>query len=147
MLEQAMWAHGHSMVVERPQDLVSEWRAGFFIRVIGKRGATNWLHFPIPTPVIVNDNRLRIDSAMLRFRSLSNHAEVTNIHVFDGENRIFARDGMLFSPNQWGLERFTLPNKPEVFWGIGITVGVRFTGANDGQNTMEFASAGVDFLP
>lgn len=147
MLEKAMWAHGHSMIIERPQDLVSTWRAGFFIRVVGRRGSTNWFHFPIPTPVIVNDNRLRIDSAMLRFRSLSTSAEVTNVHVFDGENRIFARDGMLFSPTGFGLERFELRNKPEVHWGVGVTVGVRFNGANDNQNTMEFAAAGVDFLP
>lgn len=147
MLEKAMWAHGHSMIVERPQDLVSEWRAGFFIRVVGRRNATNWFHFPIPTAVIVNNNRLRIDSAMLRFRSLSTQADVTNLHVFDGENRIFARDGMAFSPSAWGLERFTLPDKPEVFWGVGVTVGVRFSGTTDAQNTMEFASAGVDFLP
>ena len=147
MLEKAMWAHGHSMIVERPQDLASAWRAGFFIRVIGKRGSTNWFHFPIPTPVIVNNNRLRIDSAMLRFRSLSTLAEVTNVHVFDGENRIFARDGMLFAPPNFGLERFSLGNKPEVSWGIGVTVGVRFKGTNDNQNTMEFAAAGVDFLP
>lgn len=78
MLEKAIWVHGHGMIVEVPSNLVSEWRAGFFIRVIGKRNTTNWSHFPIPTPVIVNDNRLRIDSAMLRFRSGSDLADVTN---------------------------------------------------------------------
>ncbi|MBY0519834.1 MAG: hypothetical protein K2P79_05340 [Sphingomonas sp.] len=147
MLEQAMWAHGHSMAVEVPANLVSEWRAGFFIRVIGKKNTTNWFHFAIPTSVIVNDNRLRIDSAMLRFRSGSTGADVTNVHVFDGENRVFAADNLDLSPNALGFQRFTLPNKPEVFWGVGVTVGVRFTGATDAANTMEFAAAGVDFLP
>ncbi|MET0181057.1 MAG: DUF6623 family protein [Novosphingobium sp.] len=147
MIEKAMWAHGHSMVVEVPSNIVSEWRAGFFIRVIGRPNTTNWFHFPVPTPVIVNDNRLRIDSALLRFRSGSTLADVTNVHVFDGENRVFARDNMNLSPGALGLERFTLPNKPEVFWGVGVTVGVRFTGTTNAQNTMEFAAAGVDFLP
>ncbi len=147
MLEQAMWAHGHSMMVEAPWNIASEWRAGFFIRVVGRRGTTNWFHFAIPTPVIINDNRLRIDSAMLRFRSGSNLADVTNVHVFDGENRIFAADNLDLSPNALGFNRFTLPNKPEVLWGVGVTVGVRFNGADDAQNTMEFAAAGVDFLP
>lgn len=147
MLEQAMWGHGHSMVVEVPSNLVSEWRAGFFVRVIGKKDTTNWFHFPIPTAVIVDDNRLRIDSAMLRFRSGSNLADVTNVHVFDGENRVFAQDNLNLSPNTLGFNRFVLPNKPEVSWGVGVTVGVRFTGANNDQNTMEFAAAGVDFLP
>jgi hypothetical protein len=97
--------------------------------------------------VIVNDNRLRIDSAMIRFRCGSLSADVTNIHVFDGENRIFAKDGMNLSPTGWHFERAILPNKPEAFFGVGVTLGVRFGGANDAQNTMEFASAGVDFLP
>jgi len=142
-----MWAHGHGMAVEVPGNLVSEWRAGVFIRGVGKRGTTNWFHFAIPTTVIVNDNRLRIDSAMLRFRSGSNLADVTNLHIFDGETRIFAADNLNLSPAALGFERFVVPNKPEVRWGVGVTVGVRFTGANDAQNTMEFASAGVDFLP
>jgi hypothetical protein len=147
MLEMAMWAHGHSMAVEVPSNIVSEWRAGFFIRVVGKPNTTNWFHFAVPTAVIVNDNRLRIDSAMLRFRSGSTLADVTNVHVFDGENRVFAQDNLNLSPTALGFNRFVLPNKPEVLWGVGVTVGVRFTGANAAQNTMEFAAVGVDFLP
>lgn len=147
MLEAAMWAHGHSMAIEVPGNIKSEWRAGFFIRVIGKPNTTNWFHFAVPTTVIVNDNRLRIDSAMLRMRSGSTLADITNVHVFDGENRVFAQDNMNFSPTAFGLERFSLPNKPDVLWGVGITLGVRFTGTTDAQNTMEFASVGIDFLP
>ena len=146
-LEQAMWAHGHGMAVEVPGNLKSEWRAGFFIRVVGKPNTTNWFHFAIPTAVIVNDNRLRIDSALLRYRCGSALADITNLHVFDGENRVFAADNLNLSPTALTVTRWTLPNKPDVFWGVGVTVGVRFGGANDAQNTMEFAAAGVDFLP
>lgn len=147
MLEAAMWAHGHSMAIEVPGNIKSEWRAGFFIRVIGKPNTTNWFHFAVPTTVIVNDNRLRIDSAMVRMRSGSTLADITNVHVFDGENRVFAQDNMNLSPTAFGLERFSLPNKPDVVWGVGITLGVRFTGSTDAQNTMEFAAVGIDFLP
>ena len=148
-LEKAMWAHGHGMAVEVPGNIKSEWRAGFFIRLVGKPNTTNWLHFAIPTAVIVNDNRLRIDSALLRFRCGSLSADVTNLHVFDGENRVFAADNLNLSPTAAGMhvQRWVLPNKPDVFWGVGVTVGVRFGGATDAQNTMEFAAAGVDFLP
>jgi hypothetical protein len=147
MLEAAMWAHGHSMNVEVPGNIKSEWRAGFFIRVVGKPNTTNWFHFAVPTPVIINDNRLRIDSAMLRFRSATTFADVTNVHVFDAENRVFAADNLDLSPSALGFSRFSLPNKPEVLFGVGITLGVRFTGTTDAQNTMEFASVGIDFLP
>jgi hypothetical protein len=34
-----------------------------------------------------------------------------------------------------------------VFWGVGVTLGVRFNGATDQQNTINISAAGVDFLP
>jgi hypothetical protein len=142
-----MWAHGHGMAIEFPDRIVSEWRAGFFIRVVGAPGSTNWLHFAIPTTVIANDDRLRIDSAMLRYRAGSPAASVTNVHVFDGEFRIEAHDNLNLSPTAFDFQRFDVPAKPEVAWGVGVTVGVRFNGASDAENTLEFASAGVDFLP
>lgn len=142
-----MWAHGHTMQVEVPTNVKNEWRAGFFIRVVGKPNTTNWFHFAIPTPVIVNDNRLAIDSALLRFRSNSGQAKVTNIHVFDGERRIAAHDGLNLAPSPWNMHRFAVPGRPEVLWGVGVTIGVSFTGANDDANTMEISAAGVDFMP
>jgi hypothetical protein len=146
-LEKAMWTHGHSVAVEFPDRIKSEWRAGFFIRIVGKPATTNWFHFGIPTPVIVNDNRLVIDSALVRLRSLSTHADITNVHIFDGENRVAAHDGLDMSPTSWQMLRFAVPTRPEVRWGVGLTLGVRFAGTTDEQNTMEISAAGVDFLP
>jgi hypothetical protein len=146
-IEKAMWAHGHSMIVEYPQNIKSEWRAGFYIRLVGKRNTTNWFHFAIPTPVIVDNNRLSIDSAMLRFRVKHTLTSVTAVHVYDGEKKIANYNGLNVSPSSFGLNRYNVPGSPDVRWGIGISVGIRFLGANDTQNTVEFASAGVDFEP
>mgnify|MGYP001404356031 CR=1 FL=1 len=52
-LSYASWIHGHSMAIEYPDRIVSQWRAGFSITVEGKRGTHNWFHFAIPTPVII----------------------------------------------------------------------------------------------
>lgn len=146
ILKKAMWIHGHSLKIEFPDRVASDWRAGFFIRVIGKPNTTNWFHFHIPTPVIVKDKRLMVDSAMLRFRSGSAGAAVTNVHVFDGENRIGAHDGLAISPQgEFAFKRFDVPGKPQVLWGAGISVGVRFGGGSDAARTLEFSSAGIDF--
>ena len=146
-LANAMWAHGHSMVIEYPDRIKSEWKAGFYYRVIGKQGTTNWFHFAIPTAVIVNDNRLAIDSVLLRFRSNSTQADITNVHIYDGETKIASHDGLDLSPSAWNMHRFAVPGKPDIKWGVGISIGVRFNGTTDSQNTMEFSSAGADFLP
>jgi hypothetical protein len=134
------------MSIEVPDRIASVWRAGFFIRVIGKPNTTNWFHFHIPTPVIIKDKRLEIDSAMLRYRTGSANAAVTNVHIFDGEGRIAAQDGLNLSPTgNFTFQRFDAPGKPDTLWGTGVTVGVRFGGGTDAQRTMEFASAGIDF--
>jgi len=146
-LAKAMWAHGHSMVIEYPDRIKSEWKAGFFYRVVGKPGTTNWFHFAIPTPVIVSDNRLAIDSVMIRFRSNSTNADITNVHVYDGEKKIASHDGLDLSPAEWSWPRFGVPGHPDILWGVGISIGVRFNGTTDNQNTMEFSSVGADFLP
>lgn len=145
-LEMAMWTHGHNLNVEFPDRIQSEWRAGFYIRLIGRPGTTNWLHFGVPTPVIVDDNRLNIDSALIRLKCAGSHAAVTNVHVFDGETKIASHDGLSLAPTSFSMHRFNVPGKPDVRWGIGVTLGVRFTGTTNAQNTMEISSAGCDFI-
>jgi len=66
-LAYASWIHGTAMQVESPENLVSVKRAGWGITAVGKPNSTNVFHFPIPTPVIINDQRLRIGSVMLQF--------------------------------------------------------------------------------
>ncbi|PWW24422.1 hypothetical protein JD79_03601 [Geodermatophilus normandii] len=144
MITQAVWTHGHTIEVERPDQLASLWRAGFYVRAVGQSHSTNWFHFAVPTPVIVKGKRQMIDSVMLRFRANSAAAKVTNVHVFDGETRIAAFDDLNLSHTGFGFDRFTVPGKPDVLWGIGITVGVRFDGTTASQNTMEFSAVGAD---
>lgn len=144
-INQAMWTHGHGLAVEFGDRMESEWRAGFYIRLVGRQNTTNWLHFGIPTPVIVTDNRLSLDSAMIRWRANGTGARITNVHVFDGENRIAAHDGLSLSNAAWQFSRFAVPGRPDVKWGIGVTVGVSFTGVDPGARTLELSSAGCDF--
>lgn len=144
-ITEAMWVHGHAMRVEYPDRLANIWRAGMYVRATGKPSTTNWFHFAVPTTVIVKNKRQMLDSVMLRFRAGSTHASVTNVHIYDGPSRIAAHDGLDLSPSAFGLERFNVAGKPDVLWGIGISVGVQFTGSNDTQNKLEFAAAGCDF--
>lgn len=142
-LAHAMWIHGHSMQIEYPSNIASTWRAGFYIRVEGKRNTTNWFHFAIPTPVIVNDKRLRADSVMLFFRTMSSNAIINEVHVFDGDTVISPHKNLNLTGNI-GPKRFMIKNRPAVKWGIGISIGVSF-GNSSGSRRMEFISAGCDF--
>ena len=140
----AMWTHGHSLQVEFLERGKVE-RKGFSAKYTGT--GMNWLHFAIPTPVIVNDDRLRVGSVMVRFRCGGSQSigRVNAIHVYDGETKIVGKDNLNLSPNQWHFERIEVPGSPEVQWGLGISILVGFDPDCSGC-WAEFSAAGCDFL-
>ncbi len=142
VLAHAMWIHGHSMQIESPENINTVGRKGFSIIVNGKGGMSSWFHFAIPTPVIVNDNRLRVGSVLVRFKTTD--ATVKAIHVYDGENKIAFNDKLNLSSGQWHVERVDVPNNPEILWGLGISVLVAF--GVEASRAIEFSSAGCDFI-
>ena len=147
-LAQAMWSHGHSMQIEYPDRIRSVSRARFSMRVEGNSNTSNWFHFAIPTPVIVNDNRLSVGSVMIRFRSASDKAFVHAVHIYDGETKIASHDGLRLAPQgSFDWPRFDVPTHPKVKWGLGISIGVAFEGTNETENRMEFSAAGCDCQP
>lgn len=147
-LAQAMWVHGHSMQIEYPDRIDQQIRAGFYIKVKGKPFTGNWFHFAIPTPVIVNGERLRVGSVMVRFRT-GPGTSVHAVHIYDGEHKIAAHDGLNLSSKQFSWPRFDVPTHPPIKWGLGISIGVKF---GDDANLppdkllMEISSAGCDFV-
>lgn len=146
MAVQAMWAHGHMLQIEFADRIQSARRFGSSISIEGRQNTENWFHFAIPTPVIINDRRLRVGAVLLRFRTSSDNAYVHAVHIYDGEGRIVGQDNLRLSPRAWNLQRVDVPNDPEVRWGLGISIGVRFQGANPADNRVEFSSAGGEFL-
>jgi len=145
-LAHASWVHGHSMQIEYPDRLNVMWRAGFYMRVEGELGTNNWFHFSIPTPVIVNDNRLRVGSVMLRFKTMSKDAIVQDVHIYDGEKKIKTYNNINLSGDHM-FKRFDVSNHPDIKWGLGISIGVKFGTESAKSHRMEFISAGCDFLP
>ncbi|MEN6425812.1 MAG: DUF6623 family protein [Phycisphaerales bacterium] len=139
----ASWIHGNSMEIEYPDRIASQRHIGYYFEIEGKPGLTNWFHFAIPTPVLVNDARLRIKKVMLRFTTASVDAFVRDVHVYDGEKRIAVFDEVYLSGDNWFAE-FVLPDRPEVRWGLGISLGVGF-GVEMMDHHMHFISAGCDF--
>ena len=138
----AMWTHGHSLQVEIPQNGTVE-RRGFSAKYISSGPAKpNWLHFAVPTPVLVNDKRLRAGTALVRFRS-GTGGFVKAIHVYDGEKKVAAKDGLNLNHPQWQLVRVDVPGNPVMLWSLGISILVDF--AAD-ERWVEFGAAGCDFL-
>lgn len=81
-LAHAMWTHGTSMQIEYVH------RAGHGVYVESKSGQENWVHFAIPTPVIVTGNRLRVGSVLVDFMTGSADAFEKHVHVYDGDTKL-----------------------------------------------------------
>jgi len=95
------------------------------------------------TPVLVNDVRLKAQAELIRF-STGSQASVGAIHVWDGETRIYERNGVNYNGNLQFIKEL-IPGQPEVKWGTGISVLLNFNGG--GANAwIELISAGIDFF-
>jgi hypothetical protein len=140
----ASWIHGHSMQIEYPERIANMYRAGFCIHVEGWPGTSNWFHFAIPTPVIINDIRLRADSVLLNFKTGSEDAYVRHVHVYDGDVLIAEHNDINLSGVN-DLVRLSIPDKPYVHLGLGISIGVEF-GLKKEDHSMDFIAAGCDFI-
>nr|WP_169740454.1 DUF6623 family protein [Methanobacterium veterum] len=133
------------MQIEFPENLASVKRAGWGITVSSKSGMSNVFHFPIPTPVIINDQRLKVGSVMLQFTTGSGDAVVRKIIINDGKNLLKSYENVNLS-GKVGWKRFDVPNHPSAQLGIDIIVHVRF-GVESSDHSMTFEAAGCDFLP
>jgi hypothetical protein len=145
-IAEASWVHGTSIQIELPENVEFVRRFGFFTRIIGRPNTTNWFHFAIPTPVIVNNVRKTFGPCMLRFSTGGTAALVRDVHLYDGEVRVVAHNGVNLSGSQ-PFTRFGIAHAPKVLWGVGISIGVTFGGGTAASRTMDFISAGCDFQP
>jgi hypothetical protein len=148
-LAQAMWSHGVDVQVQDPERLSSDRRYGFFARLRGKPFTSTWVHFAIPTPVIVDGKRLHAGSVLIRYRT-GPGASIGAVHVWDAERRrIAAHNGLsLASGGRFRLSRFGVPMRPPVYYGIGVSILLKFgDGANLPANKLlvDLSAAGCDF--
>ena len=131
------------MGVELESTSWSALRQGFFTTVTpSNEGTFGWVHFVIPTPVIVDGTRLKAKSAMIRF-STGSDAKITNFHVYDGEKKIAEYNGLSLAGNLQFV-REAVPDNPQVLWGTAISLGVQFRGTGP-NNYVQFIGAGIDF--
>ena len=139
------WVHGSSMQIEYQARITSVRHCGPFVRIEGARGQNTWVHFPIPTPAVVNGKKMQVESAMVSFRTRAN-AVVHEVIVYDGEKRIAEHMDLELREDHLDA-RFEIPGSPEVNQGINITVGVAFDGQAPDVRSMqvEIVGAGVDF--
>jgi hypothetical protein len=146
LIAHASWIHGSSLHVENPAQLESIKYFGHSTRIVGKRNTTNWIHFAIPTPVIVDNHRNSVGPVILRFWTRSTNTMVRDVLVFDGERSIATHFGVNLSGLQL-FAKFGIFGCPLPLWGVGISLGVKFGGGTINDREIALIAAGCDFRP
>ena len=155
MAKQAMWVPGYVAQAEFPGNTrlrlvngvpwtdVTGLRVGSGAFFRGAANQFNWFHFAIPTPVITDDRRVTLDRVFVLYNATPG-SRIEAVHVWDGPNRIRNYDGLNLTGNHSGAidgsNNWAGGGRP-VFWGIGISVLVRFTS----ESNIHFTTAGGDF--
>ena len=141
MPQRTIWMHGVNMQVEYPNRLTSIRATGPFVRIEGARGQNTWLHFPLPTHAVLDGVKMRIEGAIVSFRT-RDHGCVHEVIIYVGENRI--AEYMHLDLRGDHLEhRFDVPGNPEIHRGINVVLGVRFDDASPDVRSMQVEVIGV----
>lgn len=123
----ASWVHGHAGRIEHPDRLARIVRFGWALEITGRERQETWIHYSIPTPVIVQDRRLLANAVLIRYRVPSpGDSTILSVHIYDGERNLLASDTARLRASEWEMARINVPGNPAVQWGIGLSLGVRF---------------------
>jgi|GEM_PF-789807 len=143
-IHHAMWTMGYSGEIEYPDRVQSFVRKGWGLEITAKPSTVNWIHFAIPTPVIVDARRLRADKVILLYKTGSADAWLSDVHVWDGLYRRKTEVVTTWPRGVLAYRTVDLPN-PFVYYGIGISVCIK-CGVEMMSHNFSFYAAGCDFI-
>ena len=103
----------------------------------------DWVHFPIPTPVIVSDSRANLLRVFVLWTATGDLIPAA-VHVWDGPQRVAALPAGHEQSAETliaGSTQFDLPAPIAIRFGLSISFGVQCRVDSD----VTFHSAGADF--
>jgi hypothetical protein len=138
----ASWAHGNTAVSENP-DLASR-RQGFGATFVIPADTGQWIHLPVPSPVLEEDARATLDQVLVSFDARTT-SSLEHVHVWDGGGRIAAHEnlGLKGDHTAIGSDNIFKVGRPDIFFGIGISV---FFAGGELDSEVFIPGFGGDFL-
>jgi len=177
MSKTEMRIHGHVVVI---QDWFNHWLQQKLIVLEDARGKTfqelsnglvkYWFHIPIPAPKIINGVIPTLNKIFIEYTCTRTKADVyiSEVHIYDGNYEIpmnvknqsnivkkfweYSDMGYSYSHTQ---KEWTIPSKPNIKYGLGITVQAVFAtpkgalktipSSIDYARSIQFHAAGAEF--
>jgi serine/threonine protein kinase len=143
---QASAVHGSCLVTEDNSWIVL--RRGYGATVTPSNTSNRgWLHFPIPTPVMVNDRRVRATKVIIKLRT-GDKAFVSIVGSHDGEKDILWVQNLRVSGPLQDLA-LDIGARPEILGGLVVSLEVTFETQyfpdRNAGTWVEFYSVAVEF--
>lgn len=142
------WIHGHDARIENDDALRATWRAGFFARFAGRSGRSAWVHYAVGTPLEILGQTVKLEDVQVRYRTGASDAWIAAVHVYDGENRLVAHDGLLDASPEWKVKRLQVPGEHELHHAVGVSLHLVFghhreAERDDRAHVVEIAGVGA----
>ncbi|NAS30460.1 hypothetical protein GTQ40_05730 [Flavobacteriaceae bacterium R38] len=103
-----------------------------------------WVHYPISTPVIMNNNRLKPSKVLVKCTSTDIRFHISEIELWDANRQIFAQRGLkLWGPDKmhWFVPRNVRPV------GYGLCVSIKVKAERVAADVvLEISGVGVDMV-
>lgn len=101
MSNDSSWIHAHSVTSQDPGWTVTRFGSGVNVTpspAADSAGVQNWVHFPIPTPTVIESKRVQAITTHLRFQ-VGTQATILAINIWDSDRRIAVIDDINIGTN------------------------------------------------
>ena len=142
----AFWIHGQAAVPEWRPPSWKNWGPGAEVQL--PDGGELWVHFPIPTPVLLKGKRATLRRVHILYSTSDQYSKIGNVHVRDGVPRFHGQDNL----GWWGDHLSSLGGPwttvevgwDGMNWGVGISVRLFVRGAS-AAGVFKLSAVGADF--
>ncbi|MGD2110440.1 MAG: hypothetical protein PVI86_13755 [Phycisphaerae bacterium] len=149
---QASWVHGSGVQIEREGYFISKQRTGYGAHF--KTHGSEWFHFAVPTPVIVDGKRSSLTKVFVFYKT-EGVAKITGLHIYDAGGSPFTTKIKALNNLSLAGDHCTSIDQANAWvvtpshsmkYGLGLSVLVDFGPRSPaGVAGIWFVAAGADF--
>jgi hypothetical protein len=159
----ASWVHGTAVVAEQPRAedgaLFHFNHYGWGTQINLRPGFGRWFHIPLPTPVMLDGQRMKLIRAFIQFSQIAGYprsGSIQDVHLYDGREKVAAKSANDFKANPSAViadhQTFELHQPRVWYFGAGLSFKLWAASYTDGHFIdnhdapwIVIGSAGADF--
>jgi len=144
MSQTALSVHGLAAILEDDRWIVEKRGTGCIIRP-GEGPLVSWVHFAVPTLVILNTIRLKYNRLFSRLRSGS-QATIEQIQIRDGDTLVADITENYSNPN-YEIRNWVITPREQPAWNACVvSFSVKFGANFDSDAWIVFSSVAIEFV-